>query len=297
MGWRRRWFLALASAPAAIVACNALNGSGDLEIVDGDGAAALPDRVGTDQGLDVVVDGAAGDAGFDAPCVPRPTLLEAGVLAAYAAGKPKKVDGLFDDWGCETPLVLDRSSVDFAFGDAGTLRAEVRVEWEPGHLNVAYVVVTRSPPTGASTQAVFDDAVEVYASPPGPPSGGDYRPVDRHYAVDYRGVAQSYEPYEAGVPAGGGFDSKAVVTPDGFDVELRIAPKNLGVASFAAGDVIPFDLQIDVGDGNQQLGALIWANTESSAWQCSCSATCCCGAPTGAPFCDTHRFGTLVLQP
>ena len=67
----------------------------------------------------------------------------------------------------------------------------------------------------------------------------------------------------------------------------------LGATSLATGARLGFDIAANDGDGTTQLTQLVWYRGPS----CTCTTNCCCGRAVDLPYCNTQRFGTLLLGP
>jgi Carbohydrate family 9 binding domain-like len=295
LGVRPVLALALVSA-AGFAACNALTGVSDLAVGE---TAATPDAATPEAGS--VVDASVADAqplvdaAVDDACGSRVVAVDAGRVAAFPSPGAKTLDGELDDWGCQAPLVLTPATVatvDLDASAATNVRAEVRLEWDPAYLYVAYDV-SGVGPAGTSTDVFRNDSCEIYIGGPGT-LVSVYRNIDRHYIIDHNGAAFDYSTGPGLAPTG--LSYAAVRKPNGFIVEARVDAALINAAPLVTGASLPLDLQVNRGNGTT-LAVLIWALSDPKPCPCSSSGTtCCCGAANDRPYCNTRRFGAVELR-
>jgi hypothetical protein len=136
-----------------------------------------------------------------------------------------------------------------------------------------------------SQVAFHDDAVELYLDGGGDRSG-PYGADDHWLTVQSSGYYESFG--SSSIKLDGGM---VIPTATGYLVELRLLRDDLGMPP--AADRLGFDLAVidddDIGDANADAYGL-WFAADVAA----CDA-CCDGPDDGQAWCDTTRFGELVL--
>jgi hypothetical protein len=297
---------AAVAAPLAVAACS-IDLQGTLPADAGPADATVPKDAGDAQVLpDATIDDAADeslpdaaplpeagkDAGKDCGAVQGPT----GQAQAFPSLGPKTIDGLLDDWGCEAPIFLTSVSAAYVMSDGGVVAvsARVRFEYEATTLYIA-AEVTDPLLQGDGGDSTLNDSIEMYGAPDAGPLPGTYGPKDHHYVWDYKGLVQDWAKPTANPPPPNEVTSKVLITATGYVVEASFAPAAFARKSYLAGDAISLDLQLNDADGVRQNAVLVW--TMATSMPCTCTEpACCCGSPGDLPFCDTRKFGQLVLR-
>ena len=298
--------LTVAAAPLVVAACS-IDLQGTLPADAGPADATVPRDAGDAQVLpDATVDDAPDDSLPDAPALPEagkdagkdcgsvqgPT----GQAQAFPSVVPKTIDGLFDDWGCEAPIFLTSVSAAYVMSDGGVVAvsARVRFEYEANNLYIA-AEVTDPLLQGDAGDSTMNDSIEMYGAPDSGPLQGTYGPKDHHYVWDYTGLVQDWAKPAASTPPANEVTSKVLVTATGYSVEASFAPPAFMRKNYLPGDMISLDLQLNDADGVRQTAVLVW--TMATSTPCTCNEpACCCGTPGDLPFCDTRRFGQLLLR-
>lgn len=231
---------------------------------------------------------------FDAPdACPQPAPA-IGQITALRARNPIAIDGDLADWSCVPFVALTESVGGYVRSvDGGPLpmSAVFAIAWDDTYVYAA-VHVTDATITGDDPNNPYlNDSIELYFSAD-PAPNGDYSNVDHEFCIDHKNLAYDYQNGTAtrSPPA---LTSITKVVPGGYVLEARIPATAFGGPSFAKGRQLGFDLALNDGDGNAQGFILIWADT--SGGSCTCARCCCMGA-LPLPFCDTLRFGKLVLE-
>ena len=306
-GRARALVVVLAAGALGLAAC-ALDLSGQLGRDAGPAdATAGPDAADATLPPDSATDDAGNEAATDARPPPDSGkdagkdcgLAEgnAGKAHAFPSVGAKVIDGVLDDWGCETPLSLTKTTAAYVKQpDGGTVvvSAKIRWEYEAAHLFFA-AEVTDPVLEGDGGDSTLNDSIEMYGSADAGPLSGLYGTYDRHYAWDYKGLVQDWGP-PAPVTPPPGVTSKVLVTAAGYTLEASILPTAFNRASFTAGDSMSVDLELNDADGTKQNYVLVW-NLSPNPTPCPCNEPkCCCGLSDDLPYCDTTRFGTLVFK-
>jgi hypothetical protein len=266
-------------------------GGGDAAL---DGAAG--DGADVDAALDASLDAAdAADAPRDGRACDASTLLEAGRLGSPALGGAVTVNGDLSEWGCVPFVVMDRVTSGHAAPADASIRAEFATQWSASAVYFAFRVFDNAAPSGAdNVDPHNNDSVEVYLDGDGFLMG-NYDAGDHQYVVDHLAQYKDYGPEPPVVPPGGQFARAVVKNGNDYTVEMSVSAAALGRASFASGNILGFDVQI-----NNHVGTT--PHAETLIWRvnpqpCSCGAPCCCGQGGDLPWCNTQRFGFLHLLP
>jgi Carbohydrate family 9 binding domain-like len=298
--------LALAAGALAASAC-ALDLSGQLgKDAGGADATAGPDAanatlppVGTG---DAAAEGAPDapapvDSGKDAGKDCGAVLGAPGQAAAFPSLGGKVIDGVLDDWGCETPLALTAATAAYVKqpdGGAVLISAKIRWEYEAAHLFFS-AEVTDPVLQGDGGDSTLNDSIEMYGSADAGPLSGLYGTYDRHYAWDYNGLLQDWGP-PTPVTSPPGVTSKVILTATGYTLEASILPTAFDRSSFTSGDAMSVDLELNDADGTRQTSVLVWSLSPNPS-PCPChEPQCCCGLSDDLPYCDTTRFGALLFK-
>jgi hypothetical protein len=237
-------------------------------------------------------DGAtAGDAIAPGECVPHDaTDSRSRIHSSKVQDQaPVVIDGAGPEWKCVDTLAFTTGELVVGLGP-GRGVANVKMQWDEQHLYLLADVTTGSPGGNAMTSTNFtNDSFSFYVANPNP--GAAYTASDHHYVVDYLSQVADYDgptrPSALGINAQAG-----TVRDDGttlaFTVEARVDAANVGRASFAKGDVVRVNFQVN-DQPNVSNNYRIWFHEPTR-----CVATGPC--PKAEPFCDPRCTGEVELR-
>ncbi|HEY8077063.1 MAG TPA: sugar-binding protein [Labilithrix sp.] len=294
----------MAAPIAVLVACNALTGASDLEV--GGVPVALPDAAPRDSGGDAASappppPPPAADGGSDACTLQIPGAPDAsGAITASRA--TIAIDGDLSDWACIPFVHVSPTSGDLVKPDAATATLpntfDFAVSWDDAAIRVAIHVVDATAEGNADPQHDFEnDSVEIYIDADGVLTGV-YGANDHQWIVDHLNQVEVYRwvPGSSLSSPSASFASAVRVGNGTIDYEIAIPASDLGMKALKAGAHVGFDVAANDGDGTAQIEQLLWYE----ATGCTCVNGCCCngmGGKTDQPFCDTQRFGAVILAP
>ncbi len=226
--------------------------------------------------------------------------MPAGTLSAPHA--TITIDGDLADWACIAFVHVDANVGNVVKPDAATVTLandyDFAVSWDENALRVAFHVVDPSADGNASAQELFrNDSVEVYVDADGMLTGV-YGQDDHQWIVDHLNQSQVFQwlPGSTVNAVSTGFSSAVRAGKGTIDYEIAIPASDLGRPTLSAALHLGFDVATNDGDGTAQIEQLLWYEAKG----CTCANGCCCNGAGGKPdqpFCDTQRFGTLVLAP
>jgi hypothetical protein len=265
-----------------------------------DGSRPSPDgTVGDDGSADVAID-AALEAGRDCGSTYNPQ-EDAGYLVARMLPPDASitVNGALDDWECVPFVPLNATSAAIASG-TGNVSGEFAVRWTPQTFYFAARV--RSDYSGDAGSPVYNDGVELYVSGSSPPTPY-YTANDHHYILDHNGQVNDYET-QAMKPSLSGYTSAVQKVTGGFDVEMSVDRTALGLGTLG-GNILGFDVQMNDGDGRNQVKVLVWGHEKRPCGPgpVDASATCCGAGDGGLPYgpdrpwCNPRSWGSVELIP
>lgn len=275
---------------ACLVGCATLAG-----INDGEGASRTADGgTGDDSGQALTKDaGAPGDDGAVPPCLPGGNAAEGdGSLHATKVSAAVTVDGDGAEWSCVDRLAFTTGQRVVGLG-AGRGVADVAMQWDETHLYLWAKVKTEPQPGTAPRLTNFNnDSFHLFLSSRNPTQ--TYTADDHHIVID---VLNQVADYAIGSRAGlQGIDAKSGPRQDDgalstFVVEAKIDATTIGRTSFALGDTVRVNFQVN-DTPNVETNYRIWFVDPAV---CTAFGTCT-RQGTSEPFCDPRCTGTVVLR-
>lgn len=278
-------------APASSAEAGAADGAvpddGGSEMGARDGAAQADAADAADAAADAA--DAAGSCGV--------TSEGAESATAFPSTKPKVLDGLLDDWGCQAPLEVSSATAEAKAnkdGGAVAVSARVKIEWDLFALYFSFDVADPQVEGTSTTDPSVNDSAEIYLRGSALPNA-DYGLLDHHFLFDYKNFAVEHLYSGTDAPLPLSVTRFTRVTPGvGYVIEARVDRAAIGF--LFAGRPLGLDLQVN--DGTNQATYLVWAMTAHGACG-TCTGKCCCVSPPDNgdfPVCDALRFGKLTLK-
>ena len=216
-----------------------------------------------------------------------------------AIAPPPVIDGDLADWPCDGWMELSATTAAFAKTGGDVVSALVAVRWDANGVYVALKITDPIVGGNDPTNPYNNDAVEIFATGEATPTG-DYDATSHQWVTDWKGLEVDYGPTHYGQPADTApahFSAKGTVVTGGWQFEASFGWQVVLPAAFASGAEFGFDVQLDDGNGTQQLGALILALAPSAGERCACTQVgCCCGQPVDLPYCDSARMARVTLE-
>lgn len=221
-----------------------------------------------------------------------------GRLHAVRADVAPEIDGRFDDWACADKMAIgagDRARD----GIPATSTADVAIMWDAVHLYFWARVTVQNPSNTASADIYINDSVHLFLAADGPAQ--DYRGLDhqlvfdvRKQVADFGDVPPTRRGTGNGVRGVRAMTSDAIVSGNqsAFEVEVVIDAGVIGRTSFASGERVRVNFQVNDGAPGSTTGYRTWFHDPAS-----CVAHIGCAiSGTSEPYCDPRCTGEVELR-